>query len=304
MTVFLHSLLYARREIKKVAFILSGSFVLNLSCIIWLSGMTVPGKRLAGRLEIREILDRLGAFLIDIERYIAPKWLLGVFLAIFVYYMVRKKADIFRAAAQAGQTALLALFIAVNITVLTLAVPASFFRYLAPVIPVLYLLVARTLMGFSAIQNAIGGVIIAILIFSNHLPEYLYELTHNYKGPVKGIVSYLLKYGNSGDTVAITYEDLPLKFYTKMRVVGGLTGEDLSEAANARWMILRKYVICARDNAVREYLVEHVPWDKYEKIVIDYPDTPFENREELSWHFFKTAQDEDRVALYRRIDRP
>ena len=39
---------------------------------------------------------------------------------------------------------------------------------------------------------------------------------------------YLNEHGSPEDIVAVTNGDMVLKFYTKMKVVGGLTGEDLS----------------------------------------------------------------------------
>ena len=50
---------------------------------------------------------------------------------------------------------------------------------------------------------------------------------------MEGIVSYLSENAEEDDVVAITYGDMPLKFYTDLRVVGGLTGEGLSPAKNA-----------------------------------------------------------------------
>jgi len=103
------------------------------------------------------------------------------------------------------------------------------------------------------------------------------------------------------DTVAITYGDLPLKFYTGMRVIGGLTGEDLSPAKEADWVIVRRYAISRTDLRVREYLMQNVPWQHYQRIVINYPDTPFQNRESPQEHLYRTATKEDRVVIYKRI---
>jgi hypothetical protein len=39
----------------------------------------------------------------------------------------------------------------------------------------------------------------------------------------------------------------------------------------------------------------------YKAIVIDYPDTPFENREEISSHYFRTVTHEDRVQILKKV---
>ncbi|MDA8156294.1 MAG: hypothetical protein M0Z52_07560 [Actinomycetota bacterium] len=132
------------------------------------------------------------------------------------------------------------------------------------------------------------------------MPDYIYEITHNYRGPIDGIVEYLQKHANKGDVVAITYGDMPVKFYTGLRVVGGLTGEDLTPAKNADWVIIRRHVICEKDMRVRKFLLAEVPLGKYDPIVLNYPDLPFENREDPAQHLFRTAKDYPVVIFHRR----
>jgi hypothetical protein len=97
--------------------------------------------------------------------------------------------------------------------------------------------------------------------------------------------------------VAITYEDLPVKFYTGLRVVGGLTGEDLEPAKSADWIIIRKYVIADKDLDVRNYFLSEVPLREYTAIPLDAPDIPFQNREEPGEHLFRTAPGDPVVIL-------
>jgi hypothetical protein len=131
--------------------------------------------------------------------------------------------------------------------------------------------------------------------------DYLYEITHDYDGPIEGIVKYLNEYGSKDDVVAITNGDMPLKFYTSMKVIGGLSGEDLSPAKQAKWVILRRHTVCEKDVRVRLYLEQNVPWENYEGIVIDYPDIPWENREDPAEHQFRTVVNEIRVVIFRRV---
>jgi hypothetical protein len=147
----------------------------------------------------------------------------------------------------------------------------------------------------------VAVVILVVLIFTSPMKDFLYELTHDYDGPIEGIVKYLNKNGSDNDIVAITYGDLPLKFYTNMRVIGGLTGEDLSAAKQAKWVILRKYVVSEKDAKVKMWMLQNIPWENYGRIVIDYPDIPFENREDPAEHHFRTVTDEDRVVIFRKI---
>jgi hypothetical protein len=143
---------------------------------------------------------------------------------------------------------------------------------------------------------------IAVLIYTSPLADFIYELTHDFDGPIEGIVKFLNKNGDEDDVVAITYGDMPLKFYTKMRIVGGMTGEDLSIAKQAKWIFWRKYSVSEKDEAVKKYLRDNVPWNKYKSLVISYPDTMYENREGLDRHHFRTAVDESKVLIYKRIE--
>lgn len=147
-----------------------------------------------------------------------------------------------------------------------------------------------------------GVIIIAVLIFTGSLKDFFYEITHDYDGPVEGMVKYLDKHGSRDDTVVITYGDMPLKFYTDMRILGGLTGEDLSPSKDAEWIILRKHTICEKDFRVKQYLINNLKGLPYQKSVIDYPDIPFENREDPVNHRFKTSKDVDKVIIYKRVE--
>jgi hypothetical protein len=144
------------------------------------------------------------------------------------------------------------------------------------------------------------GVLIALLA-SQPLPDFVYELTHDYNGPIEGIVKYLNQHGKSSDIVAITYGDMPLKFYTKMRVVGGLTGEDLSIAKKAKWVIIRRNIVCDKDYAVAQYFANNLHPENYEPIVLDYPDIRFENREDPDRHYYRTVTKAPPVVIFRRI---
>ena len=101
--------------------------------------------------------------------------------------------------------------------------------------------------------------------------------------------------------VAINYGDLPVKFYTGMRVVGGLTGEDLASIDDAEWIILRRDNVGANEDLrIRRRMHRQIATGRYSLRVIDYPDTAFENREDPALHRFRTGRDVDGVRIYRR----
>jgi hypothetical protein len=127
---------------------------------------------------------------------------------------------------------------------------------------------------------------------------------------VAGLLRYLKEHARPGETVAITYEDLPVALYTDLRVVGGLTGQDLTPGRTAEWIVLRHHVLGEVDGAVAADLQRHVAWQDYERIELEAPDTIFDNREAIFdplvgliqlRHPFRTPTDAPRVVIFHRI---
>ena len=125
---------------------------------------------------------------------------------------------------------LLVFLIIVNLLALCLVSYGAFFRNLVILIPVFASITAFLLMFAVDAKKIVVVVITALLVGTSPIFKYLYEITHDYDGPIEGIVNYLSENADKDDIVAITYGDMPLKFYTQLRIVGGLTGEDLSPA--------------------------------------------------------------------------
>ena len=133
---------------------------------------------------------------------------------------------------------------------------------------------------------------------------YGQELTHPYQGPNEGLVAYLSVHATPGQTVLVNYEDLPLQFYTNLRVLGGFSAHGLAPPAQSAgwstddlrpdWVIDRKY------GPYRDLLAGILAAGSYERITIPFPDIRWENREEARQHHYLTVQDADPVTLYRR----
>jgi hypothetical protein len=92
----------------------------------------------------------------------------------------------------------------------------------------------------------------------------------------------------------VNYEDLPLQFYTNLRVLGGFPARGLTPDLRPDWVIDRKY------GPYRDLLADILAAGSYERITIPYPDIRWENREEARQHHYLTVQNEDDVVLYRR----
>lgn len=237
-------------------------------------------------------------FIRQIENYVVPFYFL-IFLYVIIVWHRKSIHNIW------SNTKLYTSFYFIYVTLilitLSITAPSSFFRYLAPVLPICAIVVAEIVeLGFQA-NPLLGCVGLLIVFLHQPLSNYCFELTHDFKGPMEGLVGYLHQYAKSTDTVAITYGDMPIKWYTGLRVIGGLTGENLEGVSHARWVIFRKHTICEKDKMVADYFHAKFFLPKYRKIIIAAPDTPFENREDPQNHIYRTVTGEDSVVIYERM---
>jgi len=301
-SILVHYSLFYIRQLKILWLCLS-AIAINLPWIVWFSGMKydVTHRGSIFHLNIGPFKDSIWYYITRIEKHMFPAYLVLIALAVAIFNFKRIKNSFLENIQVWKNLALLIIFCIANILMLALVTDYAFFRYIGVLIPAVCTIVAGILVSLMKINFTAGIALVVLLVFSHSFADYIYEISHDYDGPIEGIVKYLNQYGTKDDTVAITYGDLPLKFYTDMRVVGGLTGEDCSLAAWAKWVILRKHSICPMDMATRECLIKTVPWDAFEMVTLDYPDTPFENREDPDQHYYRTVRNEDRVVIYRRI---
>jgi hypothetical protein len=255
---------------------------------------------------LRTVAMNAGGFVLPLfTSTFPPLFLFGLLAAL----VVRRR----RGAVDWGPPAehqVLLLYLAVSLLALVPTSPGPFYRYLTPLLPVLCLLLARPLAVAAEVHRLVGPALVGLFVLTGPLPDFVYELTHEYRGPVSGMVRHLQSQGHPGETVAVTYEDLPLAFYTDMRVIGGLTGADLTPARTADWIIVRQHLVCEKDRAVADYLERNVAWQDYQRVEIDAPDTLFDNREALSdgivvsrdeGHPFRSPQGAPRLVIFRRI---
>jgi hypothetical protein len=297
-TAIIHSLIFRRDRLRSVLIV---SAIVSALCVPWVFLFAGMGQVVSGYEEKTfRLIYLLTSFVSQIGTYIFPPWLLAVPVLVVVWHWFQREKRPPADRKLRESVFLLTIFVAVLLAVLAVTAIKDFFRYLAPLIPVLCLLTALIIESCMRIHPAIGAAVFVLLLSRGQLPDYLYEITHDYDGPAEGIVEYLRENAGPNDIVATNHEDLPLKFYTNLRVISGTTGEDYSLAKDADWVIQRKYV-CEGEHDITEYLVRHVPWSKYEAITILYPDTEFENREDPKAHMFRTAEGEELVVIWHRV---
>ncbi|HEX7508658.1 MAG TPA: hypothetical protein VF550_17935 [Polyangia bacterium] len=298
-TVILHAVLFRRDRCKELLLLFGLS---TAACVPWLLytlGLSYQ-KLYPGMYTTAQFLRFTRPYLSQIRTHLFSPLLLLVPITVAIVRGIGKKTLVTRDPDLWSGVALLAIYLVVSYLLLCELSIAPYFRYLGPMIPVFYLLIAVMLEGLTAIHPLVFPVAVVLVILGGNITSYFYEITHAFNGPIKGITSYLNQHGKPSDTVAVTYGDLPIKFYTNMRVVGGLAGDDLSVAKNADWIILRKHVVCVKDLEVASYLRRNVNWANYVPVPIDAPDTLFENREDPALHLFRSNTTEDKVVIWKK----
>jgi hypothetical protein len=301
-TVALHTLLFHRNQWKNVLLWSFGILLVNAPWILWFSNMRYVDQYGTGKFSWDPFISQLSFFLSSIRQHVFPVSLLMVPLGMVFWKWFRNKTIFLnKDPALWNNISIPLFFVLTNLFVLSLVAPAPFFRYVAPVLPFLAMVIGLFLGWAMQIHLLVGTGILVCLVLSGPFHGFLYEITHDYDGPIEGIVGYLNEHAKRSDIVAITYGDLPVKFYAGLRVVGGLTGEDLTPAVEANWVIIRRNVICEKDHKVWEFLTSRINWQNYKKIVLDYPDSPCENRESPRHHLYRTKANYPPVILFQKV---
>ena len=123
---------------------------------------------------------------------------------------------------------------------------------------------------------------------------YLYEITHDYDGPVEGIVNYLKLKGTENSIVLTNNHYFSIKFYTNMRVLSPIQFKNTDLAPD--------FVVVnfpdRRDIETVNYLITYAEENNYKKVTLPYPDLPWDNRPVIWYHKFWTQPVEVPVTIY------
>ena len=294
-TLLVHGSIFGRKRLKILLITVSAAILLNGLWLISLGPNNYPDIQFGG------VVSYIIIYTITIGRLMFLPWLVVVLLIVVLTRIKSGNSFLPLNVEFWEKLSLLLFFIIINILIFSIISPYPFLRYVAPVIPVIIVLIALLIDAAMKVNVVLAVVTAALLVVTNQFKDYLYEITHDYDGPIEGIVRYLNEHGSPDDIVAITYGDMPLKFYTKMKVIGGMTDEDLRPALDARWVIIRKNKV-GKESRTLMYFKTRINLDSYRNIELDYPDISWENREEPDLHFFRTNTKEERVVIYKRID--
>ena len=278
------------------------SFVGCLPWVIWLAGMKYPQNYADQARNWLVTKANFFSFVSQIETHLYSVWLCEAIFLLAVWHGVR--GTFFKGFDRptTSGTVLIGLVIAINLGALSVTAPAPFFRYLAPLIPVGMVVAGRMVSAAASLHWLAGVAMAGVMALRPELVQYGKELTDDFQGPVEGIVAHLRQHARESDVVGITYDDLPIKFYTRHRVVGGLTGESLEGIEAPDWIILRRTPADqAKEAPVRRFFHEQTQKHRYEQVVLDVPDTPWQNREDPQTHLYQSATTPPRVIVWRKV---
>lgn len=303
-TLLVHSLWLEREKFRRVFVISTAVTFVNVPWILWFASIRY-GEAYADLLDSLEKTLQIGLHLgQDLLLFFLHPIFFLIPLGFLALRAWRREPLLMLPASTRSGVFLLVLFCTLNVIALGVLSPGAYFRYLTPMVPAAFLL-AGAMLGALADLSRLGAVaFFAGWLALSPILDFVHEIRNDFDGPIEGIVRFLKKHARPGDTVAISYGDMPVKFYTDLRVIGGLTGEDLSRAAGADWIILRRHQFTGVDRQVKAALKEHLLAGEYLEYRLRFPDTAFENREDPRMHRFRSAsKDHDQVVVYGRADR-
>jgi len=132
------------------------------------------------------------------------------------------------------------------------------------------------------------------------LSNYLKELVTPYEGPVEGIVDFLAKNSGSKDTFFATNDGHTIHFMTGLKRI-----QNIPFKKPPTWIIRRGNSswaknICKNNGLnANQYIPKFLKENRYEWIVLDFPDLYHENEPVLPHHHFVTPSHKRKVSLLR-----
>ena len=133
--------------------------------------------------------------------------------------------------------------------------------------------------------------------------DYLYEISHDYKGPLDEIVTFFKTHGSPDDSCYIDNEGESLGYYTGMKI---LLRDDISALDVPDWIVLRgdyRHAVDKHSSSqiaqnIREVLSKH----PYSKIELNAPSIRVNNAYDIQIHLFRSPSSTDKVVIYKLSD--
>ncbi len=280
----------------------------NVAFFLALAIFSIPNLvifRLSRRfypLNLHWMLHNVRYYIRDVNKFLFSYRFFG---AAYLFYIIRRRT--FRVgflAEEKGPIWLLLSFIIMTFPGL-IFVNFNSLRYVIHIAPLSLMLEARIFAEWMKRSKILGAAAVSLALCTNilsfsvpvrsYLADYIYEITHDYDGPIEGIVRFLKANAKDTDTVKITYGDNACIFYTRLKVDNRQPFEDYTYPA---WIVPR--IDWNKGFYGSDY--EKEVKNRYEEITLAYPDIQWENRpDDMGYHKFRTDTVAPRLKIYRRI---
>jgi hypothetical protein len=148
-----------------------------------------------------------------------------------------------------------------------------------------------TLDAVTTVRGTMSGYghLFAVGPITSPIASYLYEIMTTPHDPEPVICKYLNEHAKPTDVVLATYDDLPIQFYTGLKVVGNLQGQPIPPAPD--WIVPRQNQlggwIGGRDGALLPPIRQLLKTEQYDPISLSGPDFFLGNCPEPGVHRFK-----------------
>ena len=309
---------------KRLALVLAAVALGSLP-LLWLQGFF--SGAVAHAATLGPPLPKLWGYLLKLDLFFLP---LPVMLLGLVVAALRPKDRAPRLPERTRIAAFLAVFVLANLIALSFSTIA-FSRYLSHLLPVFSLALALALLAIRRIAPLAAWVFALATVgthflhgwlaaafpvpslrpdeaFPSPLVETLVRIGAPPPGPLGRAVEFLDRHANPHDVALITFGDLPLRFHTRLRIVGGESGEDLRGLPPPDWVVWRPFFrmrprtpATEEDQKRMRAFLAALPWNEYERVAFSPRDTVWSNNPEPELRLHRWPPDAPRLAIYRRV---
>lgn len=301
--ICLHSFIFYKNNFPRVLFITALTVLAGLPFLLTIYRLDYA-RILPEFTDISFFFTTLAGYLNVMAADFMPVYLLPLgALAYFYCSRVKRPLPDYFSRQYAAPACLIVLYAAVMLLFFSAAGYLAIFRNMAPLFPALIIAAAACVDLCMKAWMPAGIITAAAVLMSWMMPAYLYEITHDFNSGNRAICRYLKENAGKNDIVATPYNDLQIKFYTGLRVVGGLTGEDLSDIKKARWVIFRPYTMGSTDEVVKKYMTDNLNPRDFTPVFFNAPDLMYDNKENISEHVFYPDRTWGKALLLARIKR-
>jgi hypothetical protein len=134
--------------------------------------------------------------------------------------------------------------------------------------------------------------------------NFLIELGSPYPDVNQNLINFFNTHARPGETILTTYGDLPLQFYTRHQILGGLQGRIPAPGEAPDWVVRRWHTRWNRDYFLQQsedYILNQLNLARdYEMLVLPGEDEMFGNRADPYYHRFLPPEPRVRLVVYRK----